>query len=225
LPDVSDDVFTCGLAAFRAPVSSFFASEIVTDMGYSEKDVTGGVCAITMTNKGGLYTHSLLESKAGHTKSKLYEGLPIGTSALAVPGGVHEPPTKFDSLGLRITLQNDFPVPSRAIFQPSQGDVSCAVHSTGGDTAEEEPMEKIEPSAISHGMVAGRDMKVNSVQLPVRLLEASRVKVSSTVDCFDIERKSVVETGDVDGRWRSDVTPQIFESKAWAEESEDSGSE
>jgi hypothetical protein len=228
LPDVSEDVFTCGLAAFRAPVSNFFTSEIVTDLGYSEKDVTGGVCAITMTNKGGLYTHSLLESTAGHTRSKLHEGLPIGTSALAVSGGVQEPPTKFDGLGLRITLQNDFPVPSRAIFQPpssSEGGVPCAVRSTGGDTAEDEPMQKIEPSAVCHGVVAGRDRKVNSVQLPMRLLEASRVKVSSTMDCFDIERKSVVETGDVDSQWRSDITPQIIESKAWVEGSESEDSE
>ena len=68
-----------------------------------------------MTNKGDLYTHSLLESTAGHTRSKLYEGLPIGTSALAVPA-TQEPPTGFDGLGIR--MQNDFPVPSRAIFQP-----------------------------------------------------------------------------------------------------------
>jgi hypothetical protein len=224
LPDVSEDVFTCGLAPFRAPVSSFFTSEIVTDMGYSEKDVTGVVYAITMTNKGDLYTHSLLESTAGHTRSKLYEGLPIGTSALAVPGGVQKPPTAFDSLGIRISLQNDFPVPSRAIFQPpsaSQGVVSSAVYSTCGDTANDEPMQKIEPSALCHAIVAGRDMKVNCVHLPVRLLEASRVKVSSAVDCFDHERKSVVETGDVDGQWRSDITPLILESQAWVE-SEDS---
>jgi hypothetical protein len=220
LPDVSEDVFTCGLAPFRAPVSSFFTSEIVTDLGYSD-NVTGVVCAITMTNKGDLYTHSLLESTAGHTRSKLYEGLPIGTSALAVPT-TQEPPTGFDGLGIR--MQNDFPVPSRAIFQPpssSQGVVSCAVHSTGDDTAENEPMQKIEPSAFCHAIVAGRDVKVDSVHLPVRLLEASRVKVSSTVDCFDHERKSVVETGDVDGQWRSDITSQIIESKAWVE-SEDS---
>jgi hypothetical protein len=227
LPDVSDDVFTCGLASFRAPVSSFFTSEIVTDLGYSDKNATGVVHAITMTNKGDLYTHSLLESTAGYTRSKVNEGLPIGTSALAVPGGAQEIPTRLDSLGLHISLQNDFPVPSRAIFREpssSQGVVSCAVLSTGGDTVEDEPMQKIEPSALCHAIVAGRDMKVDSVQLPVRLVEASRVKVSSTVDCFDHERKSVVETSDVDSQWRSDVTPQIIESKAWVE-SDDTGSE
>lgn len=224
LPDVSEGVFTCGLAPFRAPVSSCFKSEVVTDLGYSEKDVAGVVYAITMTNKGDLYTHSLLESTASHTRSMVYEGLPIGTSALAIPGGVKESPTGFNSFSLRLSLQNDFPVPSRSIFQQpasSQGVGSCAVYSTGGDTAEDEPMQKIEPSALCHAIVAGGDMKVDSVHLPVRLLEASQVKVSSTVDCFDHERKSVVETGDVDGQWRSDITPQILESKAWIE-SEDS---
>jgi hypothetical protein len=228
LPDVSDDVFTCGLAPFRTPESSFFAPGVLADLGYSEKG-GGVICAITMTNKGALYTHSLLESTAGHTRSKLYEGLPLGSSALAVPEGAKEPPNGLDGLGLRISLQNDFPVPSRAIFKPPSSSYQAVFpfppdKPAGGCIAVDEPMQKIKPSALGHAIVSGRDMKVDSVHLPVRLLETSRVKVSSTVDCFDHERKSVVETGDAaGGLWRSDITSQIIESKAW--ESEDSDSE
>jgi len=123
LPDVSDRVFTCGLAAFRRPFSTYLEA---TDH-YEETELRSVLCAVSLTSKGDIYAHSMLESQASRRQSRNFDGLPVGCSILPIPGGKD---TSFDSTGswntLRISLSNDFPVPSQSVVpsfdRPTHGD-------------------------------------------------------------------------------------------------------
>jgi hypothetical protein len=215
LPDVSNDVFTCGLATLRTPTAYFFSSESLQDLGFAEKDTTGVLCAITMTNKGDIYTHTMLESKSGYTCSKLYDELPIGASALAIPDGAETPALDLKCFALQISLRNEFPFPSGVKFRTSpqsRGGYSLPDPVVLGGTVDAEPSLEVQPTAPCHAIVSRRGVINESIQLPVRLLQTSS---ASTVDCFHHERKSVVETDEFKvWQQRSDITANILSSKA-----------
>jgi hypothetical protein len=116
LPDVSESHFTCGLAPIRLPTSSFLSTADLSQIGYGDDDLSGVLCVVTMTSKGDIYAHSLLESKACFRRSEPHEGLPLGTSAVRVPTTTTNLPSVPGRLN--VTLSNQYALPREAIAPP-----------------------------------------------------------------------------------------------------------
>ena len=84
LPEVNEKVFTCGLAAFRTKASKFLTDQQLEGFGYSTIP-ENVLCLVTMTNRGDLYSHSLLECSANEeSRSQPLRGMPVGTNCLRV---------------------------------------------------------------------------------------------------------------------------------------------
>lgn len=113
LPDVADKVFTCGLASFRMPTENWIQVSCSSGLGHNDDGMRGVVCAVSLTNKGDIYTHAILESSASYRGSKNFDGLPVGGSAVIVPECDASSAGPWNSL--RISLTNNFPVPSQSI--------------------------------------------------------------------------------------------------------------
>ena len=74
LPDVSNHVFTCGVASFRDTVSSILTSRQCSELGYAN-DPSMALCVVTMTQNGDLYSSILLEcNDLETTKAVLLNG-------------------------------------------------------------------------------------------------------------------------------------------------------
>mmetsp|Transcript_36754 Transcript_36754/g.54930 ORF Transcript_36754/g.54930 Transcript_36754/m.54930 type:complete len:859 (+) Transcript_36754:2394-4970(+) len=159
LPDISSNnpVFTTGISVVRVPSSRMMSSSTLKKMmtyhqttkhKFQKKhsdDNDAMLVVITMTNLGDLYVHTLLECDRNQPRLsnvKAFDGLSVGTTALAVPKSTMDNDEKekeeeqnlplsrqqkqsFTKLSkrkhssspfdLHITLSNDFPIPSHAI--------------------------------------------------------------------------------------------------------------
>ena len=119
LPDVSDRIFTCGLAVFRSSWGHFLEASNDQDnnvLGFHASDLSGVLCAVTLTSKGDIYAHNLLESHASYKRSMTFDGLPVGGSLIPVPKSTVIDKSAYSWNCLRISLQNDYAVPSHAIL-------------------------------------------------------------------------------------------------------------
>jgi len=121
LPDVSRDVFTCGLAPIPVPASRYLSPEDLATMGFHDRDSVGPVlCSVTMTNKGDLYVNSLLESRASFRRSQIDSGLPVGSAAIPLPTTLSnlelgQSPLPSRPSRFRVRLVNELPLTSSAI--------------------------------------------------------------------------------------------------------------
>lgn len=120
LPDVSDRVFTCGLAAFRTPTEYFLTKSDLNTVGCSLEESKHVLSALTMTNKGDIYLHALLEqSSTNRTAQKIRDCLSVGSSAFIVPTNQSRVTIseKDDSVGfsLKVSLSNVPPLPNSAV--------------------------------------------------------------------------------------------------------------
>lgn len=129
LPDVSDRIYTCGLTVFRRPWKNYLETTHRQEkqvLGLPEKDLTGVLCAVSLTSKGDVYVHNLLESLARSKRSKNFDGLPVGCSMISVPESTETGKSPGSWNKLRVSLRNEFPVPSHAILPllntPQMGD-------------------------------------------------------------------------------------------------------
>lgn len=224
LPDVSKGVFTCGLAAFRTSAFDFLSADSLRDLGYSAKDVSDVICSVCMTNKGDLYTHSLLESNAGYSRSRIFDGLPIGASNLSIPDSAKTGALAPDSSSLPVSLLNNCPLPSHAIFcpdPPSCKGIAISDQSKSRTGAPADPPQRIRPKAGCHMVVVGQEGKGGDVHLPRRLLRVSKESRASTVEYFHHQRESAAESDKTaQNQLRSDVTTDIM-SFGRADSSED----
>ncbi len=118
LSDVSDQVFTCGLAAFQVSTDEFLAQSAVEKMGCSPHHSKHVLSALTMTSKGDVYLHALLEegSATSTPRSRIRDGLPIGSSVLRVPTTNQTTRLKDFAGGfnLYVSLSNVHPLTSSA---------------------------------------------------------------------------------------------------------------
>ena len=83
-PEVSDDVYTCGAACIRMPLSDF-VEEGSTFFDDSSTEGENILCVITLTNRGDLFCNSILETTRVMQGRQSAVGLPVGASALVVP--------------------------------------------------------------------------------------------------------------------------------------------
>lgn len=199
LPDVSDRVFTCGLAAFRRPVSTYLEATDPNQLGYQDTELRSVLCAVSLTSKGDIYAHSMLESQASHKQSRNFDGLPVGCSILPIPGGEKED-TSCDSRGswntLRISLSNDFPVPSQSVV-PS---FNRPTHGNGIDLS---PMVEREEAALKK--------QIRKEQ--VRLLREKTVAKNESEAGAEADEMLTVEEGEADklasGEERTEAVPAV----------------
>lgn len=113
LPEAANDMYPCGIAAFRVPFTQF-GERNLADFA---NDTSGLLCSLTLTNKGDLYCYSLLESKHEIGVSQDSVDLPIGVKTLSVPKEMdgrmkdldhkHWKPT--GGMNLKLYLTNQFP--------------------------------------------------------------------------------------------------------------------
>jgi hypothetical protein len=238
LPDVSDEVFTCGLSALRVPVASFLTRAEILRMKCNEDDITAVLCAMSVTNKGDLYAHAMLESTAARRESRAHDGLPVGNSVLSVPKATSSAFARACNL-LRVNLSDTFPVPSEAIN--SSFSLCCTSPSTlefpsvedenedeetghKPDDGVEQESEEILPGDKSLAVVSVPDQNEAAVSLPRDLLH-TRERDEDTAAWFQQNgRISVFEQSNKDANWRSDITKEIL-VKAWSEHVEASSDE
>lgn len=119
LPEVSDDISICGIASIRFPFSKFVETEKDKLPELREgNDHVSVLCALTMTNYGDIFSHSLLECKEGPIDDcRRHDGLPAGASAITVPNQLddrllfleegHWKPT--GGMNIRLFLSNSYP--------------------------------------------------------------------------------------------------------------------
>ena len=139
LPDVSDNVFLCGLSALRTSASEFLSQDQTTKIGIPPDSPL--FCTVTLTNKGDIYLHALLESSSdqAETGSKQYRDLPLGSRAIAVPAALNTQSTTgvdtverkpVGGMNLRVVLDNHYPVPGGAMLSSKQTKTSDASQSS-----------------------------------------------------------------------------------------------
>jgi hypothetical protein len=229
LPDVSDSVFVCGLCCFTAPSSSFMSIPDFVRLGFFDEEVTACMCAVTMTNMGDLYVHSLLESNSPHEASRSASGLPVGASMIAVPDA---PSTRIPkgTATLQVQLSNIYPSPSSAFDPP-------VLLGTKSNVLSVPSRECVVPR--SHSIVYD-DVLVNSktlltvpteehqratLAIPAGLQLLARDQVNASSRYFK-DLRAIVEDPEVNpALTRSDVTAKQIQkaSDAWnADETDDS---
>ena len=123
-PNVSENAFTTGIAAFYAPAPSVFND--IDSLGYDENPGLA-LCVISSTSRGHLYSHTMLACREGQeTKARIVHGGPLGSVAIpnvnmngdvfrgtspgALSGTHHE---------LKWSLSNTYPSPSDCITKPT----------------------------------------------------------------------------------------------------------
>lgn len=126
LPDFSENIFNCGIAAFETSVGSFLKpTDIDATFG---KEYSGGirdeaVCIISMTSRGDLYGHALIDSYDSRTRiAQSFGAICPGACAIAVPkkvvgeiGGGGKGALSTGG-GFHWKLCNDFPIQSSGIL-------------------------------------------------------------------------------------------------------------
>ena len=223
LPEVSEDVFICGLASFRTLASEFLAPGAVESLGY-HGDTESVMCAVTMTNKGDIYSHAFLECpNHEENRSKAFPGLRLGTTALGIPtagsaskeGGENfsnapRPQAKaHGGWNLSVSLTNEYPITSTELAPMS---VMTRNECRSFTTVK---LERIPTFLASRSAEA-------KAELPVEDAAAAYRDSGSLQDCFLFDRKSVVEcdVANDDTEFRSDMTAEVLQaaSRVWKEE-------
>jgi hypothetical protein len=228
LPDVSENVFTCGLASFQTRASDFLSANAIRSLGYSSDPETV-LSALTMTNKGDLYSHYLLEcSNEEESRSKTFPGLPLGCAALAVPASADNPPG--DNVGeerapstmpdtrarggwnLPLTLTNEFPL-ARAELAPLSVKARKECRPFTTVRLEHLPAYSMESrgTARNNQNAVERTGK-QSVELAEEYTTAAHEEIGRLQDGFSHGKKSVVESHNgLSSEGRSDMTADIVQ--------------
>jgi hypothetical protein len=219
-PDVSDRIFTCGLASVCVPVSKFLDRASIANLGYADEDLKSVHCVFSMTSKGDIYAHNLLESEAKYQRSKYYEGLPLGSCAVAVDeAAIHR--FKRSKLGrLAVNLSNNYPLPSSALSVSTGIDfrlAGLALETKNLSRKAGEFTASVESHSTSHFVVhkSDSDHQANSSSSLVLSLDSAGLQESiddqlmKTIGRYDHEGAAVVRK--VDDDYRSDVTSTFAE--------------
>ena len=215
LPDTSDRVFTCGIATSRIPLSQLFSSTDRQHFSILDND-SHALCVLTLTNKGDIYSHALLESSDGVSKHLNFVDLPLGTKAIGIPEGIkafyqdkslrRRKPTKGMNLLLR--LGNEYPLPGSFIQPPAPklgkkkyhkfNEVKYLTTSAPISRAEkEQPSAKVEPQQMGLNVA-----KVGQSEEPSRYAQSYEIpatyeqRAKSALQAFSdrLRTKSLLKT-------------------------------
>jgi hypothetical protein len=177
LPDVSEKIFSCGLASFRVPVQNVCTDSSLTNVGITRTTIKDVLVAISLTNKGDIYAHTLLTSMADQKYGKVFDGLPLGYTAIPAPVQSSNVNNQCWN-ALAMTLCNDFPIPGSALRPPERK--RKTLHTSTIDLSS--IIEKEDRSKIQQDHLRSNALVVRSaVQDPT---DISRPSVSSTHEDF-----------------------------------------
>jgi hypothetical protein len=235
--DASDRTFACGLAAVCVPVVKFLSVDEIGKLGYGQNDLRSVMCAFTMTNRGDVYSHNLLESHSEQVRSVAFDDLPLGATAVALPDEVATLRSSSSVVSrpglLYVPLSNQYPVPSSALAVSSAVDFrvldlsreSERYRSRAPQTAVEGvgATATVRSNPTSHflvqkGGIEEDDGSPSELILPFEagdLHDKIDEQLAKTVDRYDHESAKVVEKDE--GAYRSDVTKSFaaLAAQAW----------
>lgn len=238
LPDVSGRIFTCGLTSFRTSASHLMSTGALELLGYANPP-ENALCTLTMTNKGDLYSHFLLECHNGEeSRAKAVPGLPLGCSAIAVSAANNPPnqakekqhdlpiPKTKGGWVLPLSLTNEFPLSTAELSPMSvKSKKECRPFSTV--RLEHLPTYHVKPRTPvpTREEEESDEDKVAPEKHEASLLSeysnAAHREVARLKDCFSLDRKSVVEIRSArEEPFRSDMTSETFKTALdlWDEE-------
>lgn len=126
LPEHSDDVYICGMASLRTPIHTVVprTSRLLSDIfSNNDDDDSSILCTLTMTNKGDLYCHSLLESQREVKICKSFPHLPVGARTIPLPKDLdgkssymeHKSWKPTGGMNLKLFLSNQYPAPYESV--------------------------------------------------------------------------------------------------------------
>jgi hypothetical protein len=129
-PEVANDIYPCGIAAFRVPFTAFqvpFTQTGERNLADFANDTSDLLCSLTLTNKGDLYCYSLLESKHEIGVSQDSVDLPVGVKTLSIPKEMDGRMKDLDykhwkpsgGMNLKLYLTNQFPA-SRNVLRTEE---------------------------------------------------------------------------------------------------------
>jgi hypothetical protein len=116
LPELSDEVYACGISCLRCPLSHFVDEDKSYPPPFGQEDADV-LCTLTLTNTGDILCHSLLASKEGIRESRHPPDLPVGSKVVTIPQELdgktkelehkHWKPT--GGMNLKLFLTNQYP--------------------------------------------------------------------------------------------------------------------
>ena len=241
LPDVSDRVFTCGLACLSVPVDQILSEGALDRLVYDRRDVDSVLCVLSFASSGDLYCQALLESRASYRRGRACESLPLGVSAVAVDDldvGATQTDGPSSTAGrLVFRLGNEWPRPNSAVPQPPS--IHPTVPNLPSDPAPADSIaEAKEPAATvvwkaspSSEFVVCKATRREPFEPDVSLRIDSTVQESlddrlrTKLDRFDHQSARVARRLDED--YRCDVTPHVaaMAARAWPNLSDTSSSD
>lgn len=207
LPDVSQNVFTCGLSAIRISTKQLVTGADEGSRGAEIlKNGPDSICVITSTNKGDVYVHPLLESTSNQSIASDCDNLPLGSASIALP--TKELSTdKISRCRLPLILTNEYPLPSSTVVpslaspQEYDGEAQQQWPARFPDMKNPIAIEpsKLQPIILSTG---GKE----EIKLESKFVEANNEAFASSMDCFapsfdNVLRQNIRNSGE-----RTDLT-------------------
>lgn len=219
LPDVSSNIFTCGIASFRTPGEQLLENSDFNKTTYA----SNALCIVSSTNKGDVYTHTLIESKNTNKHGRPFKGLPIGSVAVPVTSIDSQIYSSPDVLFWH--LRNKSPLAGHAIVGPAftekdrtkkiRKKLDCKSKDNASMSFETDVVA-IKPTSEPLFLTADK-REAATVKLPSHLASKAAGMLTTTLKCFDTERTSKVERS-VEGQLlHSDINANVFRtiSTAW----------
>jgi hypothetical protein len=239
LPDVSDRIFTCGLTSFSMPSYNCLYDDDIENMECVDNDL---LFTISLTSKGDIYAHSLLESYSNKRRSKAFPGFPVGTSM--IPATVTLSTKRSSWNALKYVFSNQLPIPSQSISRstsrpagaldtidlsnfPTQSNVSRR-RSPVSASKDIDVICYVEDECIFKEEIHGtpkqpivvskpRVQSMTKLTLPAHLTDNTAKVDSTTIERF-MPLNSANTRKAPDEIWRSDLTPEVLKT---AEEDDD----
>jgi hypothetical protein len=161
MPAREEDLFCCGMTGFRAPLRNFVADDKIASTTFLDDEDSNILCTLSMTNKGDIFCHSLLETSRELSECKSFPGLPAGTAAIPLPkeldGKTNQSEHKCwkptGGMDLKVFWTNQYPT-SRDAMPHVKPTASTRIHLPTKDASDH----------LSYR--AGKDEEVYTVQIP-----------------------------------------------------------
>jgi hypothetical protein len=207
-------------------------------LGYANPP-ENALCTLTMTNKGDLYSHFLLECHNGEeSRAKAVPGLPLGCSAIAVSAANNPPnqakekqhdlpiPKTKGGWVLPLSLTNEFPLSTAELSPMSvKSKKECRPFSTVRlehlPTYHVKPRTPVPTREEEESDEDNVAPEKHEASLLSEYSNAAHREVARLKDCFSLDRKSVVEIRSArEEPFRSDMTSETFKTALdlWDEE-------
>jgi hypothetical protein len=244
LPDVSDEVYTCGISSFRIPFSHFVCESDNHLMDFANED-SNVLCTLTMTNKGDTYCHTLLESNKKIDDCRPVPDLPVGIKVVRIAQELNGTTKELEhkrwkptgGMNLKLYLTNQYPMPwnvmtpheqnsrkKRMITIRKRKQLEKPHHHPSLRVGSEVPVYKTNPVhsgiTLSAEPYATDQIGEKPVAIPLSLAEQSR-KTMTFYQSKDLNER----TGERGTGKESDLSARVIQNASELWDEMDSGSD